>query len=204
MKRITKIITTALALLIVCIAAIAPVSATYEYKGSFEHKEGGFLGIGATSYTYKVYRDNIEAYLMYHSKDVCPPVYHTKDRGTIELSYTNSISISSQTAFNFSKSLGLEVGIEELVKLAASASNGLEFTTGITVTASGTVGKTLPADSPTGYYKFTPCQNFHQRRLDKYKTGSTVLLSSEHCFIPEGKTYLASLYSKDNSSYARY
>lgn len=204
MKRITKVITTVLVLLIVCITAIAPVNATYEYKGSFVNNEGGFIGIGATSYTYKVYRDNVEAYLMYHSKDVCYPLFHTNGTGTIELSYTRSVSISSETAYNFSRSLGLEVGIAKLVELAASASNGLQKTTGISVTASGTVGTTLPSYSPTGYYKLTPCQNFHQRRLDKYKTGSNLLLSSEYCFIPENATYLAVLYSKDNSSYSKY
>ncbi len=204
MKRITKVITTVLVLLIVCITAIAPVNATYEYKGSFVNKEGAVLGIGGTSYTYKVYRDNVEAYLMYHSKDICYPFYHNKNDGTIELSYSRSVTISKETAYNFSKSLGLEVGIAKLVGLAASASNGLQKTSGYSITATGSVGTTLPADSPTGYYKLTPCQNFHQRRLDKYKENSTLLISSEYCFIPEGDTYLAVLYSKDNTSYIRY
>ena len=204
MKRISRVITIALALLMVCITVISTASAAYVYQGSFENKEGGFLGIGATSYTYDVFRDSVGAYAMYHSQDACYPLYHTKNSGTIELSYTKSVSVSSQTAFNFSKSLGLELEIEELVGLAASVSSGLEVTTGITVTASGTVGTTIASSAPTGYYKLTPCQNFHQRRLDKYKTGSTLLLSSDYCFIPEGDTYIATLYSTDNSSYAKY
>ena len=64
MKRISRVITIALALLMVCITAISPASATYVYQGSFENKEGGFLGIGATSYTYDVYRDTARTILL--------------------------------------------------------------------------------------------------------------------------------------------
>lgn len=185
-------------------AIATPTSATYIYRGSFENSEGGFIGIGAKKYTYKVYRDDVGAYLMYHSKDACYPFQHYQNVGTIELAYTISVTLSSQTAFNFSKSLGLELGISKLAALAATASGGLEATTGISISATGTVGSTLPASSPTGFYKLTPCQDFHQRRLDKYEQGSTMLLSSEYCFIPENATYIAILYSTDNSSYGKY
>ena len=188
----------------VCI--VAPASAAYRSTGrSFSNWEGGRLfGIGATEYTYKVYKDSGLWYVMFHHLDVCPPIYHSKNRGTTTLTYMHSKTYTGTTAYQFSASLGASIGIPELVNLTAGVTGGQTRSYSISVTASGKVGRTLPSPAETGYYKMTLCYNFDKYRLDKYKAGSSYRLASYYPCLPNGGAYVAVLYSKSNSSYSKY
>lgn len=204
MKRIKKVIALILIVVTMFLVASIPASAAYKNTGkSFTLKEGGFLGIGSTSYKYKIYKDSNNWYLMFHNFDVCPAIYHTKNRGATNLTYSKSRTYNSQTAYNFSVSAGLSAG-KDLVNGTVGATGGMSKSYSYSVTASGSVGRTIPSSAKTGYYKMTICYNFDKYRLDKYK-GNTY----QKCYyaaLPKGSAYVAVLYgnTSSNSSYAIY
>ena len=207
MKMAKRIIALLLVVISVVSMTAIPVSAEYyNTNKSFDHNEGGFLGIGATKYTYYIYKDSSSWYAMFHNLDVCPPIYHSKGKGTTSLSYSQSKTYSEQNAYNFSCSIGCSIGISDLVNLTASKTGGLTKTKGFSVTASGSVGRTIPSTASTGYYKMTICYNFYKYRLDKYKKDSTSILASYYHALPTGTAYVAVLYgtSSSNSSYKKY
>ena len=204
MKKFKKF--TALFLVVVSMFLIAatPANAAYYNTGkSFTLKEGGFLGIGSKTYTYKIYKDSANWYLMFHGCDVCPAIYHTKNSGSTNLTYSVSRTYSSQTAYSFSKSAGLTANAE-MVSGTVSATGGMSKSYGYSVAASGSVGKTISSSAKTGYYKMTICYNFNKYQLKKYQ-GSTYK-SSYYAALPKGNAYVAVLYGKNtsNSSYSKY
>ena len=210
--KFKKFIATASALLLVVISvmnmAAIPVSAAYYNTGkTFDNTEGKFLGLfGGTKYTYKIYKDSSSWYVMYHDYDVCPAIYHPKGKGTTTLTYSQSKTLSEQTAYNFSCSIGCSVGISELVNLTASATGGLTKASSCSITASGSVAQVIPSSASTGYYKMTICYNFEKFRLDKYKSGSSQIVASYYPALPVGKPYAAALYSTStvDSTYKKY
>ena len=207
MKKTKRLVALFMVVVSIFVFAAVPASASYNSTGkSFNRSEGGFLGIGATKYTYKIYKDSSSWYSMFHNLDVCPAIYHSQNKGSTNLTYSKSKTYSSQTAASFSKSVGCSVGISDLVGLTASATGGLTKTVGFSVTASGSVGRTIPSNASTGYYKMTICHNFYKYRLDKYKSGSSSLIASYYPAVATGSAYVAVLYGKttSNSAYAKY
>lgn len=207
MKKAKRMI--ALLLVIVSVMAMAalPVNAAYVNTGkSFSLREGGFLGIGATSYTYKIFKDNRSWYAMFHRLDVCPAIFHSKGKGPTSLTYMQSKTYTSQTADDFSVSVGGSVGISKLVGLTAEATGGQTKSYSYAVSASGSVGRTIPSTASTGYYKMTICYNFDKFRLDKYKSGSSSRTASYYPCLPKGNAYVSVLYgtSTSNSAYTKY
>ena len=193
---------------LVCTMAsmVTPASAAYLNTGkSFSNWEGGWLfGIGATKYTYKVYKDSSLWYVMFHHLDVCPTIYHSKGKGTTTLTYSKSRTYAGTTAYQFSASIGASVGIPELINLTAGVTGGQTRSYTFSVAATGTVGRTLPSSANTGYYKMAICYNFDKYKLDKYKAGSSYKLASYYPCLPKGGAYVSVLYSKSNTSYSRY
>lgn len=181
--------------------AVMPVSAVFSNTGkTFKNKEGGFLGIGATTYTYRVFKDSASWYTMMHSKDVCPAIRHTKNTGPKSLTYARSQSYSSQTAYDFSVSCGMTAG-SDLVKGTVSATGGMSQSYSYSIAASGTVGSEIPKESASGWYKLTLCYNFTKYRLDKYnERNSGSCMASYYVALPKGRCYIATLYSKDGST----
>lgn len=204
MKNIKMVVSLLLVVCFVTFAAITPAGAAYSNTGkSFTLKEGGVLGIGATTYKYKIFKDSDSWYVMFHDKDVCPAIYHKKGSGNTTLTYSVSRTYSSQSSYSFSTTAGLSAGAD-MVNATVSATSGMTQSYGYSVTASGSVGKTIKSDSKTGYYKMTICYNFDKYRLDKYN-GNT-LTAHYYAGIPKGNAYVAVLYgtSTSNSSYEKY
>lgn len=209
MKKLRKIIVSLIAGACAVVCMTAPASAYYyNTKKTFDIYEGGLFGskVFATKYTYEVYKDSSSWYAMFHGLDVCPAIYHSKGKGSTTLTYSNSISYKSTTASEFSASLGASIGVEGIFEGTAGVTGGQTYTYGYSVTASGSVGRTLSSTAKTGYYKMTMCYNFDKYRLDKYKNGSTSILCSYYPCLPKGSPYIAVLYgaSTSNSSYSKY
>ena len=207
MKKTRKIIMSLFAGICTGILIATSASATYNSTGkSFTNNEGGFFGIGATKYNYKVYKDDTSWYAMFHYLDVCPAIYHSKGKGATSLTYNCSRSYTGTTAYQFGASIGANVKISELVGLTATATGSQTKSYSYSVAASGSVGRTVPSNAKTGYYKMTICYNFDKFRLDKYKVGSSSILASYYPCLPKDNAYVAVLYSpsSSNSSYAKY
>ena len=206
MKKTRKIIMSLFAGICTVLLMVTSASATYYYTGkSFTNNEGGFFGIGSTKYNYKVYKDNNSWYAMFHYLDVCPAIYHSKGKGTTSLTYNCSKSYTGTSAYQFGASLGAKVEIPELVGLTAEVTGSQTKSYSYSVAASGSVGRTIPSNAKTGYYKMTICYNFNKYRLDKSEPGSSKFASYYPC-LPKGSAYVAVLYSpsSSNSSYAKY
>ncbi len=109
----------------------------YDTGNEFYRKEGGVLGIGATEYRYRIWKDTNDGYRIYNNLEVCPPIYHSQYSGNKNLSYSCSQTYSSETAYNFSVGVGCSVGIVELVSLTAQNAGGLTRTYGKRFTATG-------------------------------------------------------------------
>jgi hypothetical protein len=172
--------------------------AAYKNTGkSFTLTEGGVLGIGGTKYVYKIFKEDKKRYKMYHNLDVCPAIYHTKNVGDITLKYSKSKTYSSQTAYKFSKSVGLKVPIAKVVELTAGVTHNITHTIKYSVSASNSVVVKLPAKSKTGYYKMTICHNYYKYRADKYKSGSSTKKASYYEGLPYGKAYVGVLYASE-------
>lgn len=92
MRKRRSLIALLLAVITIVSIAVIPVSAS-TYIGSKTKSEGGFLGIGATKYTYYAYFD--ANYIRYwYGKPLSHIPYHTKGSGSEQLSVSNSQSVS--------------------------------------------------------------------------------------------------------------
>lgn len=200
MKKSLRVIALILVISAFTAVALLPTSAAFQPKGYFDR------GTGINERRYYVFKDSVGAYVMYHSKDVCPPLYHYVNTGTIELQYARSVTISSETAHSFSSSLGLTASSMEIISASVEIAGGRTHTSGYSISATGSVGTTLGKESPTGYYKLTPCQNFHQFHVECYRIYGAYdeLLSQENFYVPEDETYLATLYKEEGGSYHIY
>lgn len=181
---------------IVCIAAV-PVSAA-TYIGSVDRKEGGFLGIGATTYTYRAYFDG--NYIRYwYGKPLSFVPYHTKGSGSEQLSISKSQSVSYSTTIAFNKSIGANIGINEIVSL--SASNGYGVTTGVSFTSTSvkTYTKTIASSAKSGFYMLAPSQTEKKCHWNKYKNSNTTYTGKTGTYyMPYGSSSVCCLYSADN------
>ena len=207
MKKTRKLVTLVVAIITVFVITANPTSAAYYDTGIlFANQEGGFLGVGATTYVYKVYKDSSSWYTMFHSLDVCPAIYHSKYGGTTTLTYSVARTYTAQNSYSFSSSVGATVGISELVGLTANATNGQTQSYSYSVAATGTVGRTIPSTASTGYYKMTICYNFDKFKLAKYYTNGTPLNQYYYPCLPKGNAYVSVLYgtTTNNSSYSKY
>ena len=138
MKKTRKIIMSLFAGICTAILIATSASATYNSTGkSFTNNEGGFFGIGATKYNYKVYKDDTSWYAMFHYLDVCPAIYHSKGKGATSLTYNCSRSYTGTTAYQFGASIGANVKISELVGLTATATGSQTKSYSYSVAASG-------------------------------------------------------------------
>ena len=151
-----------------------------------------------TTYRYYVYKDPDRWYVMFSGKDICPPYYHVENQSALTLSYTISVSYSSQTAVEFAYQFGCTVSAE-VIEITTEAGHGVTQTSGYSIAATGGIAAHVPVDAPTGYYKMTLCHDFNSYRFDKYKNGQTTLISSDTAGIPYGVPYLAVLYSPTSS-----
>ncbi len=196
MKKL-RIICTLLALVIICSLSIIPATANsslYYYTNKyFTRNEGGFLGIGQTNYTYKIYQFNASLTHVFHNKPLCPIIYHRQNGGSTSLTYSISNSYSSQTSFNFSNTIGVSIGVADLVSSSANATRGQTNSYTQTYAATGLVGRTIPSSTSNGYYKMNICYNYNQFRLDKYQTGSSSKIATYYHALPVGRPYVGVL-----------
>lgn len=192
MKKVKKV-------LVICLSAVLIMTsslnteASYVYTGSSVTTWEWFV-----TYRHYIYKDPTRWYVMFSNMDICPPVYHTQNHSSITLSYSISISYSSQTAVQFANQFGCTVS-SQVIELTTQAGYGITQTESRSYAATGGVAATIPYDAPTGYYKMTLCHDFNSYRFDKYKDGQTDLISSDTAGIPYGVTYLAVLYSPSDS-----
>ncbi|MCI6400360.1 MAG: hypothetical protein SPF51_00220 [Candidatus Fimivicinus sp.] len=189
---------TAFFLALVTLACIFSVSASASstYKGTV--KLWGVIRY----YNYKVYKDDASWYRM-TKINVTPTIYHTQNTGSKNLAFTIGGSYSSETAKSFSSSIGCNVGFGDAVTAGVNLGLGLSKSKSFTVAASGTVGSTVPASARSGYYKMTICYNFNKLYVDQYRTDGTYCDSTTVC-LPVGNAYVATLYSSNNTNWARY
>ena len=189
---------TAFFLALVTLACIFSVSASASstYKGTV--KLWGVIRY----YNYKVYKDDASWYRM-TKINVTPTIYHTQNTGSKNLAFTIGGSYSSETAKSFSSSIGCNVGFGDAVTAGVNLGLGLSKSKSFTVAASGTVGSTVPASARSGYYKMTICYNFNKLYVDQSRTDGTYCDSTTVC-LPVGNAYVATLYSSNNTNWARY
>lgn len=203
MKKLKGIIV--LVLVLILTTSLATVSdAAYKSTGkSFQIKRGGFLGIGATTYKYYVYKDSVEWYAMFHNYDVCPPIRHRQNRGETTLTYACSQSLSSESTYAFSLAMGCKAG-SDIVNGTVSATGSQSRTRSYSIGATGSVGETIPARASTGYYKMTLCHNFYKYKLSEYVGNRRT--NTYYTAVPKGSPYVGVLYGKstENSSYRLY
>lgn len=187
-------------LVIVCVLSfVVPVNAYYKDTGlSFSRKEGGFLGIGAKTYYYSIYKDTGSWYAMF--ADCTPIKNHIQGAGDSSLVFSVSATYSSETSASFSTTVGATVGVPEVCSLTCSTTSSITQTVGFSVAASGAVGQIIPSASKTGYYKMSICYNFARYKVYKHGSGyfgdlNKNYLAAYSFSIPVGSAYVSTLYS---------
>lgn len=144
-------------------------------------------------YYYDCYKDTINWYVM-TGLNLTMAISHTKNSGPKELGFTISQTYSSQTANEFSVSLGAEAGVADMVKASAGLGYGVTNTVGRSYQASSTVKAIILASADTGYYKMHVCYNYYAMKIIQKKTDNTFVASKEIA-MPFGESYSAVLYS---------
>lgn len=203
MKTTKKLIASLLVVVAIMGIAVIPANAA-TYIGSKDRKEGGFLGIGATKYTYRAYFDG-NYICSWHGKPLSHVPYHVKNSGNEQLSISNSQSVSFSTTVSFNKSIGGSVGFEGIVTLSAQKGYGVATGVSFTSTSVKTYTKTINSSAKTGFYMLAPSQTVKKCLWDKYKNNNTTYTGKTGTYyMPYGTASVTCLYSANNESWSLF
>lgn len=199
-RNYVKILSTFLATIMMlasfCITSFA-VDPGYIEVNSWD---SGFLCFGSS---YKLYRDYTFARAFYPGLSVCAPMYHISGRSEVQLTYSKEVTLSAQTAREFSTSLGLEVSVE-VIKMIVEKALTLSIAAELSVSNTGGAAMTLPRSAPTGYYSMVPAINFRRYELDKMKKGSTQVQTSYYAYGIIKDTYWVVIYDTSDTNNHSY
>lgn len=165
---------------------------TYNYVGNRSY------GIGTIRYIYYVYKMSSSYYKM-TGLNLSDAVYHKKGAEKITLSYTKSATYTSQTANNFSLSVGGEAGVYDMVSACVALGTGVTQTSGKEYKITSTVKYEIPASKETGYYKLHVCYNYYKTKVVQEKADGTTV-ATKYISMPFGESYTAVLYSTTTAS----
>lgn len=115
---------------------------------------GTYTSIGGGSYKgyyYSVYKINTVRNRIYENKKLTPVIYHTKNTGEDQLSYSTSQSLSSESVVSYNANIGITVSVGA-VNITANAGCGSTTTKSKTVNSSAGVTKVIPSSANSGYY----------------------------------------------------
>lgn len=149
-------------------------------------------------YDYECYR-NTSNWIAFTGLNLTNAVYHKNGSGNKNLSFTKSQTYSSQTAANFSTSVGADAGVADMVKANVSLGAGITKTVGKSYQVSSTIQAEIPKSSKTGYYKMHVCYNFYRTKvIQKYANGNVA--ATKYISMPYGESYAAVLYSSSTAN----
>ncbi|MDR2492212.1 MAG: hypothetical protein LBD25_01945 [Coriobacteriales bacterium] len=188
---------TFLLVLVMFFGSTIPANAAWQgpYGGVYIQYEGGFLGIGATKCRYYAYKDDVERIASYGF--VAPIIHHKQNTGKFTLSFTRTITVSQQSAVNFSASVGYSVPAGP-GNFTAGVTGGSTSTAGFSVAAAGGITKTIPTESKTGYYSMGVFRRYHWGNIVKFSTDNFYYSGSYYMAVPRGGAFYQTVYSKDN------
>lgn len=172
--------------------SISRSSHNYRYIGTKSYKTL------FTTYDYEVYKDTTN-WVCLTGLNLTPAVRHTKNSGDKTLSFSIAQTYSTQTANEFSLSLGGEAGVDKMVTACVDSGYGIAVTIGREYQISSTIAATIPASADSGYYKLHVCYNYYAMKIIQRK--DNVLKAKREVAMPHGESYAAVLYSTDASSW---
>lgn len=163
---------------------VSPASSDTYYLGS--------CTIGG--YTYKVNRYYGDWYAIF-DLDLSVPYY----KGTTAMMVTQTLSktYSSQTAYEFSISLG-GTASTEIIDLTSSITNSVSHTTSVSFEVTSSVSYEIERTDSVGYYKIGVCHDIYRHRVEEYY--GTNLINEYDMPTPRGIAYYALLYSSSSDS----
>lgn len=149
-------------------------------------------------YDYECYR-NANKWIAFIGLNLTNAVYHKKDSGKKNLSFTKAQRYYAQTASKFSTSVGGEAGVADMIKANVSLGTGITKTVGKSYQVSSTIQAEIPKSAKTGYYKMHVCYNFYRTKVvQKYTNGNVA--ATQYISMPFGESYAAVLYSTSTAN----
>ncbi len=149
-------------------------------------------------YDYFSYKNSSHWYVM-TGKNLTDIIYHKNGSGKKNLTFTKSQVYSSQTASNFSTSLGADAGVADMVKANVALGAGITKTCGKSYQVSSSIQAEIPKSAKTGYYKMQICYNFYRTKVTQKRTDGSHKIT-KYISMPYGESYAAVLYSKTNAN----
>jgi hypothetical protein len=194
-----------LCLLVAVIVTNVSITSAATYVGQKTVREGGFLGIGGTKYTYELYYDyGTRITMTKPSRLLSNSLHHTygKTPMTIYGDETRAFTISKTE--NFNVEIGCNIGISQLVELAANMGYG--ETTGVSFSKAFIRGQSFKPDryDKTGFYVIAPGVTCRRMSWKKYKTSTNGYITGSNFRMPYGNNAAYILYSPSNSNWKFY
>lgn len=198
--RIKRIISMFLAIISVVTLLSFPLRAD-TYIGSKDKKEGGFLGIGGTTYTYRYYQRWTQTRYWY-GKPVSPVGYYTQYSGGGSCTVARTVTLAWSTTKSYNNSVGGNVGIPELIGLTASAGYGTTYGMTFSTAKYGDFQRNIKDSAKTGYYLLAPAQTEHACKWKKYSNNNTVDTGkSGTYYMPYGPSVIVMCYNPNNANW---
>ncbi len=197
-KSVIKLFVTFISLFTLVISNFSTVYAGSTYIGSTDVKEGGFLGIGSTTYTYRAYYDYDDIRYWY-GLPLAPISYHKKNSGSFSLSITQTQSLSFSTTLQYNENIDVAAGINAVISITASKGRGVATGVTYTYSSAGSYTKNVPSSSASGYYMLAPTLTEYRCHWNKYSNNNTKYTGKTGVyFMPYGRPAVGLLYSPNN------
>lgn len=159
---------------------------------------GTRTALGCKYYIYRYYGN---WYAIFGNLDLCMPCY--KGSAATSITQTMSKTYSSQTAYEFSTSMGGNATIDVL-EITRSVTGGVSRTTEVSFDLEYSISFNLEKDDKVGYYKIGVCHDIYRHEVLGYMEDD-ILIAKCDMSTPNGVAYYALLYSTSSGSgYAKY
>lgn len=186
--------------------ANATTYGTASTTGSYEFMtKGTFLG-----YTHYICKNTQGWIAFYPTKKLTAVIYHTKNRGSDDLTFSHSQTESSTQTVSWSTNSTISTNMGTNVFLfiatigtATSRGIGESSTSGYEYTQSYQVTKTIESSAKTGYFCRVPGYTYYRMR-SLIENNSKNTSDTIYYVLPYGSSVVYTVYSQDNNRWAIY
>lgn len=184
---------------LICTFSIS-ANAAFVYTGvDVESPEGGFLGIGRTTYTYKIFKDTRDWFVIFSNKNLCDPQYHLINNGLVYLIQDRDVEYTSESAYQFATRWECNTS-RDVINKTTEAGFGLMQTVGKVFASGGTYNFTLSATAPTGYYRTNVCHPYELYMYEKYDPDGNRVEGDYEAIIPIDLPVVKVIYSNNSGT----